>query len=88
VYIPPEETVITRAGAAASRVGRKSEVSRNGPRTLVANVSSTPSGVWVRGLGKHPGVVDEEIETVEARLEALGEPPAPPRDRRGRRARA
>jgi hypothetical protein len=34
---------MTREGAAASSWGRSSQVSRNGPTTCPANVSSTPS---------------------------------------------
>ena len=67
--------MITRAGAAASRAGRK----QRGEQERSEDVGrerqlDTVRSVGAR-LGKHPGVVDEEIETVEARLEALGEPP-------------
>ena len=43
------------------------DVRRERQLDAVRSVGSLP--------GKHAGVVDEEIETVEARLEALGEPP-------------
>jgi hypothetical protein len=49
-YMPPEETVSTRAGPSRSgprsRAGRSSPVRRKGPSTWVATVSSVPPGVF------------------------------------------
>ncbi len=55
-YMPPEETKITRAGALATRRSRRRRVSRCGPSTLVANVSSNPSVVSWRSSGSTPAL--------------------------------
>ena len=88
MYMPPEETVMTRAGAAARSAGSRSSVSAKGPRTLVANVSSTPGRVALASLQKHAGVVDEHGELRLALVAARRRACAPHRARRGRRARA
>ena len=62
-----------RAGALARSSGSSSSVSRNGPRTFVAKVSSIPSADSVRVLGQDAGVVDEHVETVLAREELVRE---------------
>ena len=54
--MPPEDTKSTRAGALAIRRSRRRRVSRCGPSTFVANVSSTPSSVSRRSLGSTPAL--------------------------------
>ena len=55
--MPPEETFTTRDGAPARSAGSSSAVSRNGPSTLVAKLSSKPSPVWVRSAGIAPALL-------------------------------
>jgi hypothetical protein len=61
-----------RAGLLCSSRGRSRLVSRNGPRTLVAKVSSILSTESVRSLAS---VVDEHVEAPGLAAEALGELP-------------
>ena len=70
--MPPEDTKSTRAGALAIRRSRRRRVSRCGPSTLVANVSSTPSSVSRRSARQHAGVVHEHVHGLAAREQALG----------------
>ena len=51
-----DEARIEPLAPAASRLGSSSEVSRNGPRTFVATLSSTPSAVYVRRWGSTPAL--------------------------------
>ena len=63
-----------RAGALSSSSPISRFVSRNGPRTLVANVSSMPS--TKRPLAQqHAGVVDQHVEPRRLGAEARREPP-------------
>ena len=51
-----------RAGALSRAAGSAGSVSRNGPTTLVASVSSIPSADTRALVGQHAGVVDEHVE--------------------------
>lgn len=56
VYIPPEETQMTRAVRAFSSCGLSSRVNRKGPTTFVAKVDSSPSEVCTRSSGRMPAL--------------------------------
>ncbi len=55
--MPPEETLITRDGALDSSTGTSSVVSRNGPNTLMASVSSIPSADSDRSRVSRPALL-------------------------------
>ncbi len=55
--MPPDETLITLEGAALRKAGNSRAVRRNGPSTLVANVSSNPSSVCIRSAGSTPALL-------------------------------
>ncbi len=56
-YMPPELTLITRAGALRSSRPRSSAIRANGARTWVANISSCPSAERVRCAGIRPALL-------------------------------
>ena len=70
--MPPEDTNSTRAGALAIRRSRSRRVSRCGPSTFVANVSSTPSSVSRRSRGSTPALCTSTCTGSLARQQALG----------------
>ena len=57
-----------RAGALCLSSGINRFVSRNGPRTLVANVSSTPSTDSVRSLSSTPALLTSTSSLVVSAL--------------------
>jgi hypothetical protein len=65
VYMPPDDTLMIRAGALSSRSGISRLVSRNGPTTLVASVSSIPSAETPRA-----SVITPALLTSTSRREA------------------
>ena len=79
---------MTRAGALATRRSRSRRVSRCGPSTLVANVSSSPSAVSRRSARQHARVVHEHVHGLAAGQQALGAGRAPSGAARCRRARS
>ena len=71
--MPPEETVITRDGAAASSAGVSRRVSRNGATTWPRNVISVPARVRAELGVDGACVVDEHVEPVMGGIELAGE---------------
>ena len=63
-----------RAGALVCSSGISRFVSRNGPTTLVASVSSIPSAETAAFLRHHAGVVDQHIEARTTICKPSGEP--------------
>ena len=57
MYIPPEETLMTRAGALAVSSGISRFVSKHGPSTFVASASSLPSAESARSAGSTPALL-------------------------------
>jgi hypothetical protein len=68
VYIPPDETLMMRAGALVSSSGINRFVSRNGPRTLVAKVSSMPSTETARSFSSAPALLTSTSSLVVSAL--------------------